>query len=193
MTLKLYFHPLSSFCHKALIALYEMGAPFEPVIVDLGEPTSRAAFARVWPLEKFPVLRDETRGHTVPESTTIIEYLDAFHGHGLIPRDRELAWQARMWDRFSDNYVHIPMQKINSEHFRPAEGHDPVGATQARELIHRAYAILDRHMEKRTWAVGEAFTLADCAAAPALFYANLVAPIGSAGPAVEVAAAVNCV
>src|SRR6476660_6152624 len=114
MSLKLYFHPLASFCHKTLIALYENGTAFEPVVVHLHDETSRAAFQAVWPMAKMPVLRDETRDHTVAESTIIIEYLDAFvpDGQRLIPADPDGAWQARMWDRFYDCYVQEPMQKI---------------------------------------------------------------------------------
>lgn len=187
MTLKLYFHPLSSFCHKALVALYEHDTPFEPVIVDFSDSPSRAAFAKVWPLLKFPVLRDEARGHTIAESSPVVEYIDTFHrgDAALIPADPDLAWQARMWDQFCDNYLQVPMQKVNGDHFRPEGGHDPVGVEQARALILSAYAVLEQQLGARTWAVGDTFTLADCAAAPALFYANLVAPITTETPAVS--------
>jgi glutathione S-transferase len=119
MALKLYYHPLASFCHTALIALYEGGIAFEPVVVDLGDEKSSAAFRAVWPLGKMPVLRDEARNRTVVESTIIIEYLDAYY-RGVtrfIPCDPERAWQTRMWDRFYDHYVQEPMQKI-----RPPDG-----------------------------------------------------------------------
>ena len=187
MTLKLYFHPLSSFCHKALIALYEHDAPFERVVVDFSDSPSRAAFAKVWPLLKFPVLRDDARGRTIAESSAIVEYLDTFYrgDHPLIPSDPDLAWQARMWDQFCDNYLQVPMQKVNGDHFRPEGGHDRVGVEQARTLILDAYPILEKQIGARAWLLGDAFTLADCAAAPALFYANLVAPIGAATPKVS--------
>ncbi len=114
MALKLYFHPLASFCHKALIALYENLIPFEPIIVDLRDEASSAAFRAVWPMAKMPVLHDEARNRTVAESTIIIEFLDA-HYPGptrFLPADVDRAWQTRMWDRFYDHYVQEPMQKI---------------------------------------------------------------------------------
>ena len=176
MALRLYYHPFASFCQKALIAFYENGIAFEGVIVDLGDPESRAAFAAVWPLAKFPVLRDEARGLTIPESTTVIEYL-ALHHPGpaqLIPREPEAALQARIWDRFYDNYVQLPMQKIVGDRLRPADRRDPHGVAEARALLDTTYGILEAEMAAKPWAAGEAFTLADCAAAPALYYADLV-------------------
>jgi glutathione S-transferase len=180
MTLRLYFHPLSSFCQKALIALYENDTPFEPHIVDLGEETSRAAFLKIWPIGKFPVLRDEARGLTVPESTIIIEYLaQHFPGRSaLVPADAELARQTRLADRFYDLYVSEPMQKIVGDRLRPADQKDPLGVEQARARLQTAYGIIESEVREKTWAVGEDFTMADCASAPALFYANLVAPFG---------------
>ena len=180
MALTLYYHPFASFCQKALIAFYENGTAFEPVVVDLGDPESRAAFAAVWPLAKFPVLRDEARGLTVPESTTVIEYLaQNFRGPtALIPVDTGLALQARIWDRFYDNYVQHPLQKIVADRLRPTDRRDPHGVAEARALLDTAYGMIESEMAAKTWAAGEAFTLADCAAAPALFYAELVQPFG---------------
>ena len=102
MSLKLYFHPLSSFCQKALIALYENDTPFEPHIVDLGDERSSAAFKKIWPIGKFPVLRDDARDRTIPESSIIIEYLAQHYPGGtrLVPADADLAWQTRLRDRF---------------------------------------------------------------------------------------------
>jgi glutathione S-transferase len=177
MSLRLYFHPLASFCHKALIALYENETPFEPVIVDLGDAASRAAFRAVWPVAKMPVLRDDARGRTVAESTIVVEYLDA-HYPGttrFLPADPDGAWQTRMWDRFFDHYVQEPMQKIVTDRLRPAGKSDAYGVAQAQAQLHEACAVLERELAARTW-MGDAFTLADCAAAPALFYANTVAP-----------------
>ena len=114
MSLKLYLHPLSSFCQKALIAFYENGTPFEAQIVDLADAKSSAAFKAIWPIGKFPVLRDEANDRTVPESSIIIEYL-AQHYPGkskLVPADPELARRSRLQDRFYDLYVNVPMQKI---------------------------------------------------------------------------------
>jgi len=184
MALRLYYHPFSSFCQKVLIALYENGTAFEPEVVDLGNPDSRAAFAAVWPLAKFPVLRDEARGLTIPESTTIIEYLALHHAGAtpLIPADADAALQARIWDRFHDNYIEHPMQKIVADRLRPADRRDPHGVTEARALLNTAYGILETETARKTWAAGESFTLADCAAAPGLFYAELVHPFADRYP-----------
>ena len=182
MALKLYFHPLASFCQKALVALYENDTPFEGVLVDLGDPTSSAAFRRVWPIARMPVLRDDARGRTVPESSIIIEYLAQFYPGRtrLVPADPELALQTRLQDRFYDLYVQEPMQKIVGDRLRPMDAKDPLGVEQARALLRTAYDLIERDMAVRSWAMGEAFGMADCAAAPALFYANLVEPLGDA-------------
>lgn len=180
MPLKLYFHPLASFCWKALIALYENDTPFEPHIVDLGNETERAAFLKIWPIGKFPVLRDDAKDRTIPESNIIIEYL-AQHYPGmtqLVPADADLARQTRFRDRFYDLYVHEPMQKIVTDKLRPAGKGDPHGVEQAKAQLQTAYSMIDREMGTRTWAIGDQFTMADCAAAPALFYANKVMPFG---------------
>jgi glutathione S-transferase len=184
MALKLYYHPFASFCQKVLIAFYELGVAFEPVVVDLGNPESRAAFAAVWPLAKFPVLRDEARGLTIPESTTVIEYLaQNFPATTeLVPNDPDRALQARLWDRFYDNYVEHPIQKIVGDRLRPADRRDPHGVAEARALLDTAYGILETEMARKTWAAGKAFTLADCAAAPGLFYAELVHPFAERHP-----------
>jgi glutathione S-transferase len=182
MTLKLYFHPLSSFCQKVLTALYENDTPFDPQIVDLGNKASRAEFLKVWPVGQFPVLRDDARDQTVPESSIIIEYLGQ-HYPGrtpLVPADAELAWQTRLRDRFYDLHVHIHMQKIVGDRLRPAANKDPYGVEQARAKVATAYGMIDQEMATKTWAMGDAFSMADCAAAPALFYANLVVPFGDA-------------
>jgi glutathione S-transferase len=182
MSLKLYFHPLSSFCHKALIALYENETPFEPHIVDLGDEKSRAGFKRIWPIGKFPVLRDEAKDRTIPESTMMVEYL-AQHYPGrtrLVPADPDAALQTRMRDRFYDLYVNVPMQKIVTDRLRPPGRNDPHGVDEARLLLQTACRVLDEEMANRTWATGEAFTMADCAAAPALFYADTLDPFAGA-------------
>jgi glutathione S-transferase len=182
MSLKLYFHPLASFCHKALIAFYENGIPFQPVIVDLGDATSSAAFRAIWPMAKMPVLRDDARDRTVAESTIIIEYLDAYYPGAtrFLPADADRAWQTRMWDRFYDHYVQEPMQKIVTDRLRPVGQNDVYGVEQAKALLTEAYAVIEQKIEPDRWMMGDSFTLADCAAAPALFYANTVAPFGRA-------------
>lgn len=178
MSLTLHYHPLASFCWKPLIALYENGIDFDRVIVDLGDPASTEAFCRVWPMLKFPVLRDEERDATVAESTTVIEYLDAFHPGPtrFVPDDADQAWQTRMWDRFFDNYVQDPMQKIVGDRLRAADERDPVGVEQARGLLRTAYQLADERFAG-LHPLEAPFTLADCAAAPALFYAHTVEPI----------------
>ena len=179
MTMKLYYHPLSSFCQKALIALYERAVPFEGVIVDLTDAEQRAALEALWPIGKFPVLRDEDRGVTVPEASLVIEYADrAGSGPAMIPADPDAALQVRLWDRFFDNYIHLPMQKVVGDTFRPEGRKDPAGIEEAKAQIARSWAILDEALARhgQDWASGAAFTLADCAAAPAIFYGNVVQP-----------------
>jgi len=176
MSLKLYFHPLSSFCWKALIALYENDTPFEPHIVDLADEGSRADFIKIWPIGKFPVLRDDARDRTVPESSIIIEYLGQ-HYPGrtqFIPADADLARQVRFRDRFYDHYMLEPMTKIVTDNLRPDGESDPHGVEQAKALLRLSLGMIDRDMAAKTWAMGDAFSMADCAAAPALFYADKV-------------------
>ncbi|MGH8177094.1 MAG: glutathione S-transferase family protein [Steroidobacter sp.] len=180
-SLKLYMHPLASFCQKALIAFYENDTAFEPHVVDLANDVAREEFKRIWPIGKFPVLRDDARNQTIPESSIIIEYLTR-HYPGktqLLPADPDLARETRLRDRFYDLYVHEPMQKIVTDKLRPAGKNDPYGVEQAKVLLRTAYDMLDEQMATKTWTMGDAFTMADCAAAPALFYANLVMPFGA--------------
>lgn len=178
MSLTLYFHPFSSYCQKVLTALYENDTPFTPHVVDLMDPAEGAALKRLWPIGKFPVLRDEAADLTIPESTIIIEYLvQRYPGPtALIPADPDRAREARFRDRFFDLHVHQHVQAIVFDRLRPPESKDPFGIGQARGRLATAYDMLEAHLEKSTWAAGEAFTMADCAAAPALFYADLVAP-----------------
>lgn len=178
MSLKFYYHPLSSFCQKVLIALYENDTPFEPVLVDFADGPSRAAFLEIWPIGQFPVLRDEARDHMVPESSIIIEYLAQHHPGRtqLIPEDPNLARQTRFRDRFFDLHVAVPMQKIVTDRLRPPGKNDPVGVEQAKSRLRTALDMIDSDVGKRAWAMGDAFSMADCAAAPALSYANMVMP-----------------
>src|SRR6266436_5016503 len=181
MSLTLHFHPLASFCWKALIALYENDTPFAPNMVDLGNAAERAALLKLWPIGKFPVLRDDARDQTVPESSVIIEYLDR-HYPGrtkFIPEDPDLARQARLRDRFYDLYVHMPMQKIMVYRLRPDGRKDPHGVEEARAQLRTSYGIIEQQMAAGTWAMGESFGIADCAALPPLFYGNMAEPFGS--------------
>jgi glutathione S-transferase len=180
MSLKFFFHPLASYCQKVLIALYENGTHFEPHVVDFSNEASAAAFRELWPIAKMPVLRDEARDRTIPESSIIIEYLGQ-HYPGptpLIPADAEQALQTRLRDRFYDLYVHEPMQKIVGDKLRPAGKTDPYGVEAARAQLLKSYGMIDAEMAATTWAMGDAFTLADCAAGPPLFFANKLIPFG---------------
>jgi len=182
MSLTLYFHPLSSFCQKALVALYENDTPFTPRIVDLGDAQSSAEMKKLWPIGKFPVLRDESMDRTVPEASIIIEHL-AQHYPGrtrLVPADPDLATQTRLRDRFYDLYVNTPIGKIVTDRLRPADKKDPHGVEEARKQLRTACDMIEQDiagMGPKTWAMGDVFTMADCAAAPALFYANILMPL----------------
>lgn len=184
MSLTLHYHPLSSFCWKALVALYENGVPFTANLVNLGDPAERAALLALWPIGKFPVLRDGARGETVPESSIVIEYLDRHYPSAmrLIPEDADLALKTRLRDRTLDLYVHLPMQKIVGDRLRPADRKDPHGVAEARAQLRTSYAMLEREIAATGWMMGERFTLADCSAAPALFYGNLNEPFGDGHP-----------
>jgi glutathione S-transferase len=173
LTLTLHEHPFASYCWKALIALYEREVPFEAHLV--GGPEDRVQLAALWPLASIPVLVDSA-GPMLPESTAIIEYLDR-QGSAppLIPADPDAALQARLWDRIMDGQVMTPMQKIVADALRPEGTNDPHGVEEARAQLDAAYALLDDHLTgDSSWLAGPDFTLADCAAAPALFYARVV-------------------
>jgi glutathione S-transferase len=184
MSLTLYHHPLSSYSWKVLIALYENGTAFEPVIVD---QDTHAAFVAVWPMGKFPVLVDHGRGETVPESSVIIDYLDAFHPGAtrFVPPDAHTAWRTRLWDRFFDLHVHDPMQRIVADRLRPDDAKDPFGVEEARAKLTKAYSVLEPEAAKGSWFSSGGFGLSDCAAAPALFYADKVQPLGAGRAAVR--------
>jgi glutathione S-transferase len=184
MTLTLHSHPFASFCQKVLVALYENDTPFTQHLVDLGDPAARAAFLALWPVGKMPVLADAGRDRIVPESSIIIDYLDQYFlgPTRFIPADPDLARQTRLADRFYDQQVQEPMQKIVADRLRPADHKDPFGVEAARAQLRNAYGMIEQDMAAKTWAMGEAFTLADCAAAPALFYADKVEPFGETHP-----------
>ncbi|NKF20907.1 glutathione S-transferase family protein [Solimonas marina] len=172
MTLKLYAHPFSSYCQKALIALWENDTAFEYRSLD--DPQAGAELAALWPLRRFPVLVDA--GRTVVEATVIIEHLQRFHGgpRPMIPDDPLAALDVRTLDRIFDNYVMTPMQAVVANALRPADQRDPYGVAKACEMLEASYAWLDRTLGGRQWACGDVFGLADCAAAPSLFYADWV-------------------
>ena len=177
MSLTLHFHPLSSFCHKALIALYENDTRFERHIVNLMDPADAAAFKKLWPCGKFPVLQDGNR--TIPESSVIIEHLDLqYPGKTrFIPADPKLALQVRLKDRFYDLHVHDHMQKVVGDKLRPEGKKDPHGVENARARLTVSLDMIDAEMAGKTWAMGDEFTMADCAAGPPLFYIDRLFPL----------------
>jgi glutathione S-transferase len=181
MSLSLYYHPLASFCWKPLIALYENATPFTPLLVDLGNEKSRTDFLKIWPMGEFPVLSDNKKKRIVPGSTAIIEYLaQTYPGSvALLPLLSEEALEAREWNAFFDSYVHEPMQKIVGDVLRPEGSKDPAGVQEARVTLKTAYDLLEMRMQSRQWATGSSFSLADCAASPALFYADKVQSFGN--------------
>lgn len=184
MPLILFMHPLASFCHKVLIPLYENDTPFEARIIDLADDDSSADLLKSWPVGKIPVLRDTTRDRTIPETSIIIEYLDS-HYRGpvrLLPDDADLALSARLWDRFFDLYVGVPMQKIVLDRLRPEYQKDPAGVSEAFSTLKTAYDMIEQHLEGRSWANGEAFSIADCAALPSLFFAVTLQPFERTHP-----------
>jgi glutathione S-transferase len=170
MPLKLYAHPFSSYCQKVLTALYEHDTPFEYRKLESAE--AMAELAALWPLRKMPVLIDGDR--TVVEASIIVEHLDVHHpGRArLIPSERDAALEVRKMDRFFDNYISTPQQKIVADALRPEASRDPYGVAEARRALETAYGWLDGVMAKREWAAGGPFSLADCGAAPFLFYAD---------------------
>ena len=177
MTLTLHAHPLSSFCWKVLVGLYENDIPFENAMVNLGDPAGREAFRKLSPMGKMPALRDDARDETVNETSVILDYLDA-HYPGRVrftPQNPDFAWRMRYWDRFFDHYVHHPMQRVIADRIRPPEANkDPYGVQESYDQIARACDHLEAELaDGRTWMCGD-FGLADCAAFPALFYADKV-------------------
>jgi glutathione S-transferase len=179
-SLTLHYHPLSSCCHKVLIALDALGIEVDKQLLNLGDAAERAAHLALWPLGKMPLLVDQ--GRPIPETSIIIEHLQRHHappGRSLIPLDPDAAIDVRLWDRLFDFYVMTPMQSLTADLLRPEDDRDARSVAQVREGLLTAYAFIDRHMEGRTWASGDAFSMADCAAAPALFYAATHVPLPS--------------
>ncbi len=176
--LRLYAHPFSSYCQKVLIALYENATPFEFKLLE--DEASMRELESLWPLKRFPVLVDN--GRTVIEASSIIEYLGLHHPGPvrLIPDDAKAALEVRTMDRFFDNYISTPQQKVVFDSLRPEGSHDACGVAEARTMLETAYAWLDKTLQHREWAAGDRFSLADCGAAPFLFYADWTHPIGEA-------------
>ena len=177
----LFSHPFSSYCQKALVALYENGTEFDTRMLGPEDPAAYEELCALWPVKRFPILMDS--GRPIFEATVIIEYLE-IHYPGptkLIPADPDAAIEVRMLDRFFDNYISTPQQKVVFNAIRPEENRDPYGVDEARAMLDNAYGWLDGRMKDREWAAGD-FSLADCAAAPALFYADWTHPLGDRFP-----------
>lgn len=181
MSLTLYLHPLAAFCHKVLIAFYENGVDFRSETVDLLDPGSAASHLARWPVGKIPVLHDAARNRVVPETSIIIEYAQQHYPGPLpmLPKEQDAQLDARLWERFFDLYVSEPMQKIVTDRLRPVGGNDPIGVSHARKTLDTAYAMIDGQLAGREWAIGNDFTIADCAAAPCLFFSSIVHPFGA--------------
>jgi glutathione S-transferase len=187
MALTLHYHPLASFCHKVLIALYENETPFTGNIVNFADPGSAAVHMERWPVGKIPVLHDSDSDRLIPETTVIIEYLQN-HYPGplrLIPDAAEAQHETRLWDRFFDLYVSVPMQKIVGDRLRPEDAKDPYGVAEAYAALDTAYAMFETQVAGKHLATGDAFTLADCSAFPALFYAGVLRPFEGQYPALS--------
>lgn len=173
----LYYHPLASFCWKALIPLYENGIAFDGVVVDLMDPEQAAAFKAVWPMGKFPVLAHGD--DVVAEASAIVTWLDARLPGAVRFVPAGVDWQVRMWDGVLDSYVHEQMQKIVIDRLRPEGARDAMGVEQARQQLRQSYDLLEARLAGREWLAGDTFTLADVSASPALFYANTVEPFSA--------------
>jgi glutathione S-transferase len=184
VNLVLYQHPFAMYCWKALIALYERAVPFKSDLVE----ADRSALAALWPPASIPLLVDN--GVVVAESSIIVEHLDR-HGDAppLIPTDPDKALQARLWDRVADGYLATPVQTIVGDALRPPDAKDPHGVSQAHATLDLAYATIERQLTGRPqdgWLAGDLFTLADCAAAPAMHYADVLHPLDrDAHPALD--------
>ena len=183
--IELFGHPFSSYCWKVLIALYENGTDFTLRQLGPDEPENAAEWARRWPMRKMPVLVD--KGQTVIQTDAIIEYLHRFLPGPvqLIPDGHAEAIEVRMMTRIADDYVFTPMNKIVADAMRPADAHDPLGVAKARDELDTIYAWLDDRLADRAWTAGYAFTMADCALAPALFHADWAHPIPDAHSALK--------
>jgi glutathione S-transferase len=174
VSLTLYEHPFALYCQKVLIALHERGFAFD--VKEEGADFSREQLAELWPMASIPVLRDDAADRVVGETSIIIEYLDGLEADAptLIPANREEALEARGWDRFCDGYVSDSVQAIVGEQLKPAARRDPENAVEATRTLDKAYGVLESALADRPWLAGSAFTIADCAAAPGLFYALAV-------------------
>jgi glutathione S-transferase len=187
MSLILHYHPLSSCCQKVLVAIYETGAPVALRHLDLGDASERDAHRARWPLGKMPLLEDEASGLRLPETSIIIEHLAQRHPGPapLLPADAEACLQVRLWDRLCDFYVMTPLQSAVAAVISGNAARAEEAAAVSRAQLETAYGVLDRRLAGRAWLGADAFSLADCAAMPALFYAAAVRPFAADFPALD--------
>lgn len=174
----LHYHPLSSCCHKVLIALYELGIEFEPRLLNLGDASQRDDFVALWPTGKMPLLQDGIQ--VIPETSIIIEHLVQSHGRPdqtLIPQMAREALEVRLMDRLSDLYLMTPMQAIVGDRLRAESDRDTLAVEKARNTLSTTYQLLEQKLIGRRWIAGAAFSMANCAVAPALFFATTLVPI----------------
>lgn len=177
MSLILHGHPLASYCWKTLIALNELGLGHEVRQVDLGDAQARAAFEALWPTAKIPLLQDGEK--VIAETSIQIEYLHQREGSTstLLPVDAEACLRVRLWDRLFDSYVMTPMQNHIAQLLRPEAQRDHGAIEAANAALASAYEWIEARMDHSgNWAVGDGFSMADCAAAPSLFYAVTIVP-----------------
>ena len=181
--LTFYGHPISSFTWKALIALYENDTPFDFITVD---QTTFADFIAKWPMGKFPVLIDSDRKTMTTETSVIIEYLDTYYPGRtrFIPKDIDAALEVRRWDRVFD-HVNTTMAKVVLDKIRSEGQHDPIGVEEAKRAVHAAYTVIEAQLGDREFIVGDSFTMADCAAAPALWYGVRNVPLDGKYPRID--------
>ncbi|HYD72216.1 MAG TPA: glutathione S-transferase family protein, partial [Candidatus Binatia bacterium] len=175
-----YGHPISSYTWKALIALYENETPFDFITVD---QTTYADFIAKWPMGKFPVLVDSDRKTMTTETSVIIEYLDRYYPGRtrFVPQDFDTALEVRRWDRVFD-HINTTMSKVVLDNIRAEGQHDPVGVDEAKRAVHAAYSVVEAQLGDREFIVGDGFTMADCSAAPALWYSVRNVPLDDKYP-----------
>ena len=183
MSLTLYAHPFAAYCWKVLIALYENATPFDYRVVE--DAAGWAELESLWPIKKFPLLRDGKV--TIIESSIIVEYLMRHYpgAKRMIPVSDDAALQVRFMDRVFDNYVMTPMNTLVVDRIRAQNERDAKGVADARNMLDVAYGWLEKQVRQEQWLCGNEFSLAECSAAPALFYADWVHPIGDRFPAVN--------
>ncbi len=173
--MKLYYNPISTYSQKVLIALYEKGLDFEPEIVNLMDADARARYRDVNPLGKIPCLQLED-GHIIPESSIILEYLDPLAEPTLIKGNADETRRIRFKDRMFDLYLNDPIVTLLFQGMKPESEQDPERIEKARFHVATMYSFMENEFGKQSYANGEEFLMADCAAAPALFYAEQVVP-----------------